>query len=170
MRGQRSGEPIRVLCVCTGNICRSPTAEVVLRQRLKEEGLGERVVVDSAGIDSYHVGEAPDPRMQQAARRRGYDLSELRARQVQREDFFRFDWVLAMDRGHLHWLQRLRPPTAETEVALFLARSKVRPNAEVPDPYYRGPEAFEEVLDWLEEGARGWVAFWRDLLEEKKRG
>ena len=150
--------PIRLLCVCTGNICRSPTAEGVLRHKIAQRGW-TWLEVDSAGTHDYHVGEPPDPRTQRAARARGYDLKGLRARQICRDDFFRFDWILAMDRGHLAILERLCPPGAKAQLALFLARSRTAPNGEVPDPYYGGPEGFDQVLDLIEEGAEGWLAW-----------
>lgn len=154
-----SKTPLRLLFVCTGNICRSPTAEGVMRVMAAKAGLADRLVLDSAGTHDYHVGEPPDPRTQRAARARGYDLSALRARQVCRDDFFRFDWLLAMDRGHLAILERLRPPGARAEVALFLRHSRRFPNGEVPDPYYGGPEGFAAVLDLIEEGCAGWLAW-----------
>ena len=103
------GRPVRVLMVCTGNICRSPTAEGVLRQLAQAAGRGRDVEVDSAGTTAYHVGEPPDERSQAHALRRGYDLSSQRARQVVAEDFRRFDWVIAMDRGHLRTLRQMAP-------------------------------------------------------------
>lgn len=141
----------RILFVCTGNICRSPTAEGVMRALLKDAGLHARVEVDSAGTHGYHIGHQPDPRTQKAASKRGYDLSALRARMVAREDFARFDHVLAMDEGHLRLLSRMCPPEHRGKLSLFLHR-------EVPDPYYGGPEDFELVLDLAEEGARAWIA------------
>src|SRR5690349_3485697 len=143
-----------VLFVCLGNICRSPTAEGVLRAVAAREYPGLMLEVDSAGTADYHVGEPPDRRTVAAARRRGYDLAGLRARQVRPEDFHRFDYVLAMDRANLAALERLRPSDANARLALFLefAPESV---AEVPDPYYGGDEDFERVLDLCESGARG---------------
>lgn len=138
------------LVVCTGNICRSPTAEVVLRHHLHRRGF-ENLAVDSAGTHSYHIGEAPDARSQAAALRRGYDLSDLRARQVERADFERFDWILAMDSGHLRWLQQRRPQDARAQVQMFMPQ-------DIPDPYYGGAEGFEQVLNLLETGAEAWAA------------
>ncbi len=153
---------MRVVVVCTGNICRSPTAEGVLRRQLEQAGLAERVVVDSAGTYAGHGGEAPDPRAQEAARRRGYDLSDLRARGLVPEDA-EADLVLAMDRGHLRRLQRSfgRHPG----VRLFLSLDGGGREAEVPDPYYGGREGFERVLDLIEKGAAQWVAQIRAALE-----
>ena len=143
-----------VLFVCLGNICRSPTAEGVLRAIAAREYPGLMLEVDSAGTADFHVGEPPDRRTVAAGRRRGYDLAGLRARQVQREDFNRVVYVLAMDRANLAALERLRPRDASARLALFL---EFAPEAvpEVPDPYYGGVEDFERVLDLCESGARG---------------
>ena len=147
-----------VLFVCTGNICRSPTADGVFRHLVREAGLEARIRVDSAGTHDYHVGEPPDERAQHHARRRGYDLSELRARQVAREDFEAFDVVLAMDRGHLRILQRLSPPEHRHKLRLFMEFASARHRDEIPDPYYGGERGFEAVLDMVEDAARGLLA------------
>ena len=152
---------MRVLFVCLGNICRSPTAEGVLRHKLSEAGLDERVEVDSAGTGDWHVGKAPDMRTRQAAQRRGYDLSLLRARQVSVDDFARFDLVLAMDHSNLRDLKGLRRGGSEPD--LFLRRYGLVPE-EVPDPYYGGEEGFEEVLDLIEQACDGLVAEIRGRL------
>jgi protein-tyrosine phosphatase len=144
-----------VLFVCLGNICRSPTAEGVLRAIAAREFPGVVLSVDSAGTADYHIGEPPDRRTIAAARRRGYDLGSLRARQVKPEDFDRFDHVLAMDRANLSVLQGLRRPESSAEVKLFLDYSPNREFDEVPDPYYGGVEDFERVLDLCEVAARG---------------
>ena len=150
---------VRVLMVCMGNICRSPTAEVVLRRKLQQAGLQGRVMVDSAGTHGYHTGEAPDPRAIAAGRRRGYDLASLRARPVQTEDFERFHWLLAMDEDNLAWLQRKAPPGHGAQVALLLAHAqRHRDETRVPDPYYGGPAGFDRVLDLVEDGCDGFVA------------
>ena len=143
---------MRVLFVCLGNICRSPTAEAVLRQRLQRAGLAERIDVDSAGTGDWHIGKAPDSRTQEAAKRRGYDLSSLRGRQVSPDDFARFDLILAMDGANLRDLQRLRPAQARGELDLYLRRFGLAED-EVPDPYYGGSEGFEHVLDLLEQAS-----------------
>lgn len=143
---------MRVLFVCLGNICRSPTAEAVLRQRLQQAGLAERIEVDSAGTGDWHIGKAPDSRTQEAAKRRGYDLSNLRGRQVSADDFARFDLILAMDSANLRDLQRLRPAQAKGELDLYLRRFGLA-ESEVPDPYYGGSEGFEQVLDLLEQAS-----------------
>jgi protein-tyrosine phosphatase len=146
-----------ILVVCTGNICRSPTAEGVLRAKAREHGLGDRIVVASAGTHDYHVGEPPDPRTIQHARRRGYDLSAQRARQVARADFRTYGWILAMDRGHLVQLRAMAPRDASASLALFLDASTAWRGEDVPDPYYGGPDGFEQVLDMVEEAAEGWL-------------
>jgi protein-tyrosine phosphatase len=145
----------RVLFVCTGNICRSPTAEGVFRKLVADAGLADRIASDSAGTHGYHVGEPPDLRTQAAARRRGYDLSGLRARKVAREDFHRFDLLLAMDREHHDILGRLAPPSVGHKVQLMMGFARSAAHDEVPDPYYGGPEGFELVLDLLEDAAAG---------------
>jgi protein-tyrosine phosphatase len=145
----------RVLFVCTGNICRSPTAEGVFRKLVADAGLADRIRADSAGTHAYHVGEPPDRRTQLAARSRGYDLSELRARRVARDDFRHFDLVLAMDREHREILGGLAPPSAGHKLRLMMEFARRSAHDEVPDPYYGGPEGFELVLDLLEDAAEG---------------
>ena|SRR5436190_2013506 len=148
---------LQILIVCTGNICRSPTAEGVLRAAVERRGLSDRVLVASAGTHDYHIGEAPDPRSVKHAKRRGYDLSALRASQVTREDFDRFDYILAMDRGHLRMLRSIAPANARAKLGLFLEPSARWKGEDVPDPYYGGPEGFEEVLDRVEEAVERWL-------------
>ena len=143
---------MRVLFVCLGNICRSPTAEAVLRHKLREVGLEGRIEVDSAGTGDWHVGKAPDGRTRQAALRRGYDLSALRGRQVSADDFARFDLILAMDGSNLSHLQRLQLGAGAAELDLFLRRYRLALD-EVPDPYYGGEEGFEQVLDLIEQAS-----------------
>jgi protein-tyrosine phosphatase len=127
----------------------------VLRAIVARESPGSMVDVDSAGTAGYHVGEPPDRRTVAAARRRGYDLGGLRARQVQRDDFSRFNYVLAMDRANLAELERLRPEDSTATLALFLEFTPETNELEVPDPYYGGGEDFERVLDLCEIAARG---------------
>src|SRR5947209_5968529 len=127
---------MKILFVCTGNICRSPTAEGVFRHLAAAAGLSDRVQVDSAGTHGYHVGEAPDARSCAAAAARGVDLSQLRARRVHLDDFETFDMILAMDREHLSRLEALRPNGARAEVELFLDFHPKHKGADVPDPYY----------------------------------
>jgi protein-tyrosine phosphatase len=145
--------PTGVLFVCTGNICRSPTAEGVFRAQAKARGVLDSLRIDSAGTHDYHVGEWPDPRAIQHAARRGYDLTALRARQVVRTDFVEFDHILAMDRGHLRILQAIEPAGATARLALLLDYSESRKGLDVPDPYYGGGRDFEAVLDMVEEAS-----------------
>ena len=140
---------MRVLFVCLGNICRSPTAEGVLRHKLREAGLADRVEVASAGTGDWHVGKAPDKRSQAAAKLRGYDLSAQRARQVSRADFATYDLILAMDNSNLRNLKALQPAAGKAELDLFLRRYQSQID-EVPDPYYDGEQGFEQVLDLIE--------------------
>ena len=145
---------VSVLFVCTGNICRSPTAEGVFKHCVEQAGAASRIVSDSAGTHDYHVGEAPDPRTQAAARRRGYELGQLRARRVRRDDFERFDYVLAMDEANLRALERICPAEHAHKLRLFLEFGG-EAAFEVPDPYYGGPQGFEHVLDLVEQAAQG---------------
>jgi len=141
--------------VCMGNICRSPTAEGVLRRLARESAVHDSLVIDSAGTHDYHVGAAPDTRAQEAAKQRGYDLSELRARQVSVRDFLEFDYILAMDKANLAILRRQCPPEHQHKVRLFLSFSERFRGHEVPDPYYGGRQGFDRVLDMVEDAARG---------------
>lgn len=147
----------RVLFVCMGNICRSPTAEGVLRQFVRQNNLGDKVEVDSAGTHGYHVGEAPDSRTQRAAAVRGYNLSQLRARKVARQDLDYFDLVLAMDKNNLDNLQRLASPEQHEKIKLFMDFSKNFDDNEVPDPYYGLGHGFDLVLDMVEDAAQGLI-------------
>jgi protein-tyrosine phosphatase len=152
---------VSVCFVCLGNICRSPTAEAVMRAQLDAAGLQDRIVVDSAGTGDWHVGEAPDERAQAAALRRGYDLSALRARQVAEEDFDRFDLLLAMDGENLRALRRLCPPRHQPKLRLLMEFAAQPAVSEVADPYFGGGEGFEQVLDQCEEACRGLIAHLR---------
>jgi len=140
---------MRVLFVCLGNICRSPTAEGVLRHKLREAGLADQIEVASAGTGDWHVGKAPDKRSQAAAKLRGYDLSAQRAQQVSRADFATYDLILAMDNSNLRNLKVLQPAKSKAELDLFLRRYASEID-EVPDPYYDGDQGFEQVLDLIE--------------------
>ena len=142
-----------VLFVCTGNICRSPTAEGVARHLARQFGLEQRFEFDSAGTHGYHVGDPPDSRTVAAARKRGYDIASLRARRVTEFDFLRFHHVLAMGPDHLEWLRRACPPEQRGGLRLFLDFSRRFDGMEVPDPYYGGPDGFEQVLDMVEDAA-----------------
>jgi protein-tyrosine phosphatase len=152
---------MRILFVCLGNICRSPTAEAVVRALAALEAPELGLEVDSAGTAGYHLGELPDPRMRAAAARRGYDLNTLRARIVEPRDFERFDLILAMDRENLAVLQRRAPESGRERVRLFLEFAPHGERDEVPDPYYGGPNGFEEVLDLVEAAARGLLSYLR---------
>jgi protein-tyrosine phosphatase len=147
-------EKTSVLFVCMGNICRSPTAEGVFRHHVEQAGLGERIVVDSAGTHAYHVGDPPDRRSKAAAERRGIGLGDLRARRVSDQDFERFDYIIAMDMDNLERLKDQSPPEHHPKVRLFLEFSSAQ-EREVPDPYYGGAAGFERVLDLVEEASRG---------------
>jgi protein-tyrosine phosphatase len=155
----------RVLLVCMGNICRSPTAEGVVRAYIKNNGLGNIVEVDSAGTHGYHVGEAPDSRTQRAALARGYNLSQLRARKVARQDLDYFDLILAMDKSNLDNLRRMSPPEMHDRIRLFMDYARNFDDDEVPDPYYGLGHGFDLVLDMVEDAAQGLV----DDLKEKLR-
>jgi protein-tyrosine phosphatase len=144
----------RVLFVCMGNICRSPTAEAVVRH-FAQRVAGFDLEVDSAGTHGYHAGDPPDERSIAAARRRGFDLGMLRARVVEAADFERFDLVLAMDVAVLERLRELAPRGHADRLRLFLEFAPGLGRRDVPDPYYGGAAGFEEVLDLVEEGARG---------------
>ena len=133
-----------------GNICRSPTAEAVFRAVLAQGGLEGQIRADSAGIGDWHVGQPPDRRAMQAAQKRGYDLSKLRARQVTAVDFSRFGWILAMDAANLRALEVLRPASYAGHLGLLLDLAPQAGVREVPDPYYGGSESFERVLDLVE--------------------
>lgn len=135
-----------------GNICRSPTAEGVFRRRVEQAGLSDRIEIDSAGTGDWHVGKAPDPRACEVADRRGYRLAELRARQVEAEDFQRFDLILAMDHDNLARLKAIRPAEATAELDLLLHRYALGSGV-VPDPYYGGADGFEGVLDLIEQAS-----------------
>jgi protein-tyrosine phosphatase len=156
----------RVLFVCLGNICRSPTAEGVFRHLLAHQAPQLAVEVDSAGTADYHVGDAPDIRSQRAARQRGIDLSGLRARQVTTEDFANFDFILAMDRSNLRELEAIRPPHSRAQVRLFLQYAPELGRLEVPDPYYTGANGFEDVLDLAAAASRGLLAALQNVAKQ----
>ena len=147
----------RVLLVCMGNICRSPTAEGVLQQYIKINRLGDKVEVDSAGTHGYHVGEAPDSRTQRAAAIRGYNLTQLRARKVARQDLDYFDLILAMDKSNLDNLQRMATPEQQERIKLFMQYAKNFDDEEVPDPYYGLGHGFDLVLDMVEDASIGLI-------------
>jgi protein-tyrosine phosphatase len=154
----------RVLFVCLGNICRSPMAEGVLRRVAREEGVLDRFEIDSAGLGNWHVGQAPDSRAQEAARRRGVDISDQFARQVTKEDFARFDLLLAMDGSNFDELIQLAPKSARHKVRRFLDYAPHVANKDVPDPFFGEREGFNHALDLIEAAARGLLA---DLLNDE---
>ncbi|EYC49682.1 phosphotyrosine protein phosphatase [Hylemonella gracilis str. Niagara R] len=153
-----------ILFVCTGNICRSPTAHGVLLKQLQLAGLQNRVWVDSAGTHGYHVGDPPDERSQAHAARRGYDLSPLRARRVQDQDFARHDLILAMDHGHLALLAEHCPPELSHKLQAFTRWCQHHRVKDVPDPYYGDAQGFEQVLDLVEDGCAALLAHVRAQL------
>jgi protein-tyrosine phosphatase len=138
-----------VLFVCTGNICRSPTAEAFFRHSIREHGLEAEFHHDGAGVDSHHIGLPPDARSQAVLKAAGIDMSDLRARNVRPEDFYDFDLILAMDKSHLRALERMRPADATAEIALYLPYALDDGEGEVPDPYYGEEKDFLAVLDML---------------------
>ncbi|CAN0622041.1 Low molecular weight protein-tyrosine-phosphatase [Burkholderia multivorans] len=146
---------VSICFVCLGNICRSPTAEGVMRHQVEAAGLGEWIEIDSAGTGDWHVGEPPDARAQAAALARGYDLSALRARQVSAADFERFDFILAMDAANLAELRRRCPPAHRGKVRLLMEFASGVPAQEVTDPYFGGAQGFEQVLDQCEAACEG---------------
>lgn len=150
--------------VCMGNICRSPTAEAVLRQMLQEADLADAVHIDSAGTLDYHAGEPPDARSQQHAARRGYDLSHLRARQVHPDDFATFDLILAMDWQNLGELREMCAPQHRHKLMRLMEFAPPGISDVVPDPYAGGPLMFERVLDHVEQACRGLLIFLRNRL------
>ncbi len=154
----------KILFVCLGNICRSPTADGIFRELVKREKLDQKITVDSAGTGDWHIGKAPDARTIAAARKRGYDLSALRARQVCSADFVEFDYVLAMDNNNLCDLHRLKPATFAGHLGLFLDFGSRQSHSEVPDPYYGSSDGFELVLDLVEEAAEGLLTHIRQRL------
>lgn len=147
----------RILFVCMGNICRSPTAEAVFRYALAQNGLADRVEADSAGTEAYHVGEPPDSRARQAAQKRGYDMSRIRARQITTQDFARFDLVLAMDKLVFAELRRHCPPESVDRLKPYMTYASRHAEEEVPDPYYGGAQGFEHVLDLVEDVTAGLI-------------
>jgi len=146
---------VKVLFVCMGNICRSPTAHGVFQRLVEQTGLHRHIEIDSAGTHAYHVGNPPDPRAQAAALRRGIDLSLQRARRVEAGDFKRFDYILAMDEDNLHSLRASCPPQHVHKLSLFLEYAPDLKVREVPDPYYGGATGFEQVLDLVETASEG---------------
>ncbi len=148
----------RVLFVCLGNICRSPTAQGVFDHLVERDKLGERITVDSAGTSGWHIDSAPDTRMVQAAKLRGYDLSALRGRKAIKQDFERFDFILAMDQENYDVLHEMKPKDYSGHLGLFLDFASNSSTREVPDPYYGGAKGFDTVLDLIEDASEGLLA------------
>ncbi|MEM9257053.1 MAG: low molecular weight protein-tyrosine-phosphatase [Pseudomonadota bacterium] len=149
--------PIRILFVCLGNICRSPTAEGVFVGQLAARGLATSADVDSCGTAHWHVGKPPDARSAAEADRRGYDISHLRGRQLHANDFLQFDYILAMDRTNLEDLRARCPEDFQGHLGLFLAFAEGVTHEEVPDPYYGGEDGFAEVFDLVEAASEGLI-------------
>lgn len=148
-------KPISVLFVCMGNICRSPTAHGVFRHKVKSLGLHDFVTVNSAGTHNYHPGSPPDERSQKHATKRGYDLSDLRARQIRKSDFETFDHILVMDWDNLSLVQEKCPPQHQKKVRRFTEFCQEFDSPVVPDPYYGEAQGFEHVLDLIEDASDG---------------
>ncbi len=153
-----------ILFVCLGNICRSPVAEGVFRQKIHDAGLVGEVTIDSAGTAAWHVGKSPDSRMIRAAATRGYDLTPLRARQAMARDFEEFDHIIAMDKENYANLEALRPAKAKAKLSLFLDYAEDVAEEEVPDPYFGGTDGFFQVIDMVEAASDGLIT----ALELKK--
>lgn len=161
---------MKILMVCMGNICRSPTAEGVLRKFLRNNRLADKVEVDSAGTHGYHIGEAPDSRTQRVAASRGYDLSQLRARKIAYQDLDYFDLILAMDRTNLDNLMRMASPEQRQKIALFMDYAANFDDDEVPDPFYGLGHSFDLVLDMVEDAAQGLVDHIRQKIGDTPDG
>ena len=146
---------VKVLFVCMGNICRSPTAEGIFQKLVNQYGLSDSLEIDSAGTHAYHIEESPDPRAQMAAARREADISIYRARRVEERDFEYYDYILAMDRENLNNLKDAAPSEYHNKIELFLEYAPNLPEREVPDPYYGGQSGFERVLDLVEAASEG---------------
>lgn len=164
-----SEPPLRVLFVCLGNLCRSPTAEVVFRHYVHCAGLTHRIEIDSAGTHSQ-AGRSPDKRAQLVAERRGYPLKRNRTRQISERDFEEFDYILAMDKSNLAVLQSFCPEEQQHRMGLLMDyATRHHGKTEVPDPYFRGPESFETVLDMIEDAAEGLLNHLRILVDRTSR-
>ncbi len=160
-------EAFKILIVCMGNICRSPTAEAVFRQKVREAGLEKHVLVESAGTHGFHVGEAPDARAARAAKKRGYEIGDLTARQITKDDFAHHDLILAMDWDNHAMLQQIAPRQFHHKIKLLMSFATEHESAVVPDPYYGGAEGFETVLDYVEDACINLVDFVRRRMAQK---
>jgi len=145
---------IKVLFVCMGNICRSPTAEGVFRHQVEQNNLTDQISIDSAGTHAYHIGNPPDARSQAAASKRNIDLSQLRGRRVSEDDFIHFDYVIAMDDSNFHDLHDVCPAGYEDRIHMFLKFGSSE-QSEVPDPYYGSGNGFEIVLNLIDDASEG---------------
>jgi protein-tyrosine phosphatase len=155
---------IRILFVCMGNICRSPTADAVFRHHVKNAGVDHLIEVDSAGTHAYHIGNPPDERSQRTALKRGYKMDDLRARAVESDDFDEFDYILAMDKENLQLLLQRSPRHHHGKIHLFMKYGEsYEDDTEVPDPYFGGQQGFELVLDMVEEASQGLLAHLRTI-------
>lgn len=156
---------IKVLFVCTGNICRSPTAEGVFRKLANDAGVGERFHVGSAGTDGYHEGAKPDPRAIKIAKAHGVSIETLRARRLVNQDYFDFDYMYAMDGGHFYELQNRAPENRKAEIRMFLETASHLKETEVPDPWYGDEKDFQHVYGLIYEGAGTLLA---QLIDENR--
>lgn len=159
-----SHKRVKVLFVCMGNICRSPTAHGVFRHLVQAEGLAEQIEIDSAGTHAYHVGNPADTRSSATAKQRGIDLSDLRARQVNLGDVYEYDYILAMDHDNHHRLLTLSPAEMHHKIQLFLAYAPHLKEQEVPDPYYGGADGFDHVFDLVQAASEGLLVHLREKL------
>lgn len=148
-------KPYKLLFLCTGNICRSPTADAIFRHKIKARDLHSVLECDSAGTHGYHIDHAPDSRSIDIALQRGVEMRELRARQIDQSDFYEFDLILAMDEGHMRHLQQLAPHDKTADLAMFLDFNAGIADKNVPDPYYGSNEGFSKVFDLIDCGIDG---------------
>lgn len=151
---------IKILFVCLGNICRSPTAEGIFRHKIEQGGYGDNVVIDSAGTGAWHVGNPPDSRSRQTALKNGISLEDLRGRKVARQDFADFDYILAMDRDNMRNMMAICPPDHQHKISLLLDYAENDPgNGEVPDPYNSGQDGFDQVYEIIQRGCDGFLKY-----------
>jgi protein-tyrosine phosphatase len=153
---------IRVLFVCLGNICRSPTAEGVFRDLVGRAGLSDKIQTDSCGTSGWHRGDPPDNRAREEARRRGIDIEDLKSRETRTSDFADFDFIIAMDRNNFDTLHIKSPPEHASKIQMFLSFASGIGTTEVPDPYYGGPDGFSDVFDMIDVASNGLLQHIRD--------
>ena len=161
---ERAMAEVSVLFVCTGNICRSPTAQGVFEHKVAQAGLGDKVFVDSAGTHGFHIGGQPDERAQRAASRRGIDLSRQRSRRIEAHDFASFDYLIGMDHDNMRALRQVCPEAHTDKLTLFMTFVAAASVEEVPDPYYGGSRGFEHVLDLVEQASEALLEHLRGRL------